>query len=91
MNPCHKWLAEQGKALQELPEGNPIQDIRVIINENMKPPTYSGKGCKENTTSNSSSTAACLFVDVEMCCLAMAASSCSTIPAFSHHVTLLPP
>jgi hypothetical protein len=36
MDSCHKWLAEQGEALQELPEGNPRLDIRVITNENMK-------------------------------------------------------
>jgi hypothetical protein len=36
----------------------------------------------------------CLFVVMEMCLLhcgiAVAASFCSTIPSFSHHVTLLP-
>jgi hypothetical protein len=43
----------------------------------------------------SSSIVACLFVPTKRClpcrCLAMAAPSSSTILAFSHHVTVIPP
>jgi hypothetical protein len=54
-----------------------------------------GTDCIQNTASNSSSIVACLYVSMEMCLshcyLAMAVPSCSTILAFSHHVTICTP
>jgi hypothetical protein len=45
-----------------------------------------------NIASDNFSVAACLFVAADECllrrCLAMAAFICSTLPIFSHHVTI---